>query len=102
MDVVDPWREDEGWTVTTETVCCTPDTVLGSEHLRDVYVAADPTYTGRVTVPVLWDRERQTIVNNESIDITSPACVQPFLAYLADFILCNTVELPRRSLFTVM
>ncbi|WP_255152816.1 glutathione S-transferase family protein [Halorarius halobius] len=69
MDIVDPWREDEGWEFTPEKDGCTPDTVNGCEYLRDVYVAADPEYTGRVTVPVLWDREHETIVNNESIEI---------------------------------
>lgn len=69
MDVVDPWREDEGWRFTPEKDGCTADTVNGVEFLRDVYVKADPDYTGRVTVPVLWDREGETIVNNESIEI---------------------------------
>jgi len=69
MDVVDPVREDEGWRFAPEKDGCTPDTVNGSEFLREVYVAADPDYTGRVTVPVLWDREAGTIVNNESIEI---------------------------------
>jgi putative glutathione S-transferase len=69
MDIVDPWREDEGWTFTPGKDGCTPDTVNGADFLREVYVAADPHYTGRVTVPVLWDREHETIVNNESIEI---------------------------------
>ncbi len=46
-----------------------PDPILGARHLHELYVAADPHYTGRVTVPVLWDRERATIVSNESADI---------------------------------
>ncbi len=46
-----------------------PDTVNGARHLHEVYTKARPTYTGRVTVPVLWDRERKTIVNNESAEI---------------------------------
>ncbi|MEF8842624.1 MAG: glutathione S-transferase C-terminal domain-containing protein [Haloarculaceae archaeon] len=69
MDIVDPWREDEGWAFTPGKDGCTPDTVNGCEYLRDVYVKADPEYTGRVTVPVLWDRQEGTIVNNESIEI---------------------------------
>ncbi len=69
MDVVDPWREDDGWEFTHEKDGCTPDTVNGTEYLRDVYAAADADYTGRVTVPVLWDRREETIVNNESIEI---------------------------------
>jgi putative glutathione S-transferase len=69
MDVVDPVREDDGWEFTPEKDGCTPDTVNGCAYLRDVYVKADPEYTGRVTVPVLWDKQEETIVNNESIEI---------------------------------
>lgn len=45
------------------------DPLYGSEYLHQVYTRALPDYTGRVTVPVLWDRERETIVSNESADI---------------------------------
>jgi putative glutathione S-transferase len=69
MDIVDPYRDEDGWTFTPEKDDCTPDTVNGFDHLREVYVAADPEFTGRVTVPVLWDREEDTIVNNESIEV---------------------------------
>jgi len=43
--------------------------VNGARYLREVYTKADPRYSGRVTVPVLWDRETGTIVNNESSEI---------------------------------
>ena len=46
-----------------------PDPILGASHLHQLYAAAAPRYTGRVTVPVLWDRARNTIVSNESADI---------------------------------
>lgn len=46
-----------------------PDSVNGAEFMHQVYAAADPRYTGRVTVPVLWDREHRTIANNESAEI---------------------------------
>jgi putative glutathione S-transferase len=46
-----------------------PDPILGARYLSEIYVAADPKYTGRVTVPVLWDKRRRTIVNNESAEI---------------------------------
>ena len=46
-----------------------PDPILGARHLHQLYMAAEPRYTGRVTVPVLWDRQRGTIVSNESADI---------------------------------
>jgi putative glutathione S-transferase len=69
VDVVDPHREDDGWQFTPERDGCTPDTVNGSEYLREVYQAADPDVTCRVSVPVLWDTEEGTIVNNESKEI---------------------------------
>jgi putative glutathione S-transferase len=47
----------------------TPDTVNGTSELWEVYLLANPRYTGRVTVPTLWDKERKTIVNNESSEI---------------------------------
>jgi putative glutathione S-transferase len=69
LDVVDPVREDDGWEFSPGKEGCTPDTVNGSDYLREVYTAADPDYSGRVTVPVLWDREEGTIVNNESEEV---------------------------------
>jgi putative glutathione S-transferase len=69
VDVVDPYREDDGWQFTPEKEDCTEDTVNGSDYLREVYVEADPDVTGRVTVPVLWDKKEETIVNNESKEI---------------------------------
>ena len=69
MDIVDPVRKDDGWEFTPSKQHCTPDSVNGVPHLRDVYTQADPSYTGRVTVPVLYDTETETIVNNESADI---------------------------------
>ena len=46
-----------------------PDPIYGAELLHQVYTAAKPDYSGRVTVPVLWDKESDTIVSNESADI---------------------------------
>jgi putative glutathione S-transferase len=69
MDIVDPHREDEGWEFTSGKDGCTADSIHGADYLREVYVAADADYTGRVSVPLLWDREEGTIVNNESIEI---------------------------------
>ena len=69
VDIVDPVRIDDGWEFSPEKPDCTPDTVNGSAYLREVYQQADDAYTGRVSVPVLWDREKETIVNNESSDI---------------------------------
>src|SRR5262249_17920784 len=54
----------DGWTISPGA-----DPVNDARFLWQVYVKADPDYSGRVTVPVLWDRKRATIVNNESGDI---------------------------------
>ncbi len=69
VDYVDPFRAEDGWQFTPEKESCTPDTVNDSEYLREVYQKADPDVTCRVTVPVLWDKQEQTIVNNESKEI---------------------------------
>ncbi|RPD88502.1 glutathione S-transferase family protein [Luteimonas sp. 100069] len=59
---------DKGWTFEPGPGVI-PDPHYGVQTLWQLYVRADPTYTGRVTVPVLWDRQRETIVSNESADI---------------------------------
>ncbi|MEF8780726.1 MAG: glutathione S-transferase family protein [Haloferacaceae archaeon] len=69
VSVVDPWRGDDGWQFTPGKDGCTPDELYESSFLRELYVRADPDVTGRVTVPVLWDAEEGTIVNNESREI---------------------------------
>ena len=58
----------EGWTFTDEPGTI-PDTANDIFRLHEVYTKADPGYTGRVTVPTLWDKKNQTIVNNESSEI---------------------------------
>ncbi len=58
----------EGWEF-REGPGCTPDTANGARTLREVYLKAKPDYSGRVTVPVLWDTKRATIVSNESSEI---------------------------------
>jgi putative glutathione S-transferase len=68
MSVVDPVMHEDGWEF-TEAPGCIPDTVNGFRYLRDVYTAAKRDYSGRVTVPVLWDKRHRTIVNNESAEI---------------------------------
>ena len=65
MTVVDPIRDERGWRFTAGD----PDPVNGFELLREAYVATDPDYDDRVTVPVLWDVQERRIVNNESADI---------------------------------
>ncbi|PSQ41853.1 glutathione-dependent reductase [Halobacteriales archaeon SW_7_68_16] len=69
VDVVHPYRDTDGWEFGPERDGATVDSIVGADYLRDLYVAADPSVTGRVTVPVLWDREHGTIVNNESREI---------------------------------
>ena len=65
VSVVDPRMGDEGW-VFSEARGDFPDRVHGAQRLHQLYSLADPGYSGRVTVPVLWDLQRQTIVSNES------------------------------------
>ena len=59
---------DKGWTF-DEGEGVIADPIHGAAYLYQIYTAADRAYTGRVTVPILWDRERATIVSNESADI---------------------------------
>ena len=68
VSVVSPrMSEETGWTFADGE--SSGDDVNGKEHLWQVYTLADPGYSGRVTVPVLWDKERRTIVSNESAEI---------------------------------
>ena len=69
VSVVDPWRGEDGWQFTPEKDGCTKDHLYGADYLRELYMKADSDVTGRVTVPVLWDTETETIVNNESREI---------------------------------
>jgi len=63
------WRMGpEGWTF-DEGPGVVPDPILGARCVHEIYKAASPCYTGRVTVPILWDKRTATIVSNESADI---------------------------------
>jgi putative glutathione S-transferase len=68
VSIVNSYMGDDGWTFQSG-----PDVIEDSvnhvEFLHQLYTLAQPDYTGRVTVPLLWDKERQTIVSNESADI---------------------------------
>ncbi|GIK99617.1 MAG: glutathione-dependent reductase [Alphaproteobacteria bacterium] len=68
LSVVDWLMAEHGWTF-SERPGCIPDSVNGAQYLHQIYTKAKPGYTGRVTVPVLWDRRTATIVNNESAEI---------------------------------
>jgi putative glutathione S-transferase len=66
-----PAMGEQGWTFANDPAFpdCTPDDVNGFRYLHEAYVATDPRYTGRVTVPALWDTRTRRIVNNESSEI---------------------------------
>jgi putative glutathione S-transferase len=68
LSVVDPLMAEQGWAF-SEGPGCIPDNVNGASYLHQIYTKAKPDYTGRVTVPVLWDKKTGTIVNNESSEI---------------------------------
>jgi glutathionyl-hydroquinone reductase len=68
VSVVDAIMGAEGW-VFSDAPGATRDTAEGKQRLAEIYLLASPTYTGRVTVPVLWDKRKKTIVNNESSEI---------------------------------
>lgn len=68
VSVVDPYMGEEGWQF-SEGPGCVPDPIFGAEFLREVYTRTDPSFTGKVTVPVLLDKQTKTIVNNESRDV---------------------------------
>lgn len=68
VSVVGMTMKENGWTF-NESDGSTGDPLHGSKFAHQLYTKADPNYTGRVTVPVLWDKKLQTIVNNESADI---------------------------------
>jgi glutathionyl-hydroquinone reductase len=89
ISFVDPIRDDRGWAFTEPGRY--EDPVNGFGLLSEAYHAVDPGFADRVTVPVLWDRERATIVNNESADILrmlstvfAPLAEHPVVLYPAD------------------
>ena len=68
ISVVDPLMAEDGWEF-SDFPGTIPDTVNHARYLREVYAIADAKYTGRVTVPILWDKQTASIVNNESREI---------------------------------
>ncbi|KAJ3292443.1 S-glutathionyl-(chloro)hydroquinone reductase [Rhizoclosmatium sp. JEL0117] len=71
LSVVDYLMTPEGWHFSTpeETPGCIPDDVNNAKYIKEIYFKANAEYSGRFTVPVLWDKKEQTIVNNESSEI---------------------------------
>jgi putative glutathione S-transferase len=86
VSVVHWFMGENGWSF-EEGDGVVPDPVLNARYLHEIYTAAEPHYSGRVTVPVLWDRQTRTIVNNESADIIRMlnASFDAFAAERADF-----------------
>src|SRR5262245_44145007 len=66
-----PGLREQGWTFESDPAFpdCTPDSVNNFHYLHEAYTATDAKYTGKVTVPTLWDRKTRRIVNNESSEI---------------------------------
>lgn len=68
ISIVEPFLTDKGWQF-GDFAGATTEHLHGFTHAHQLYTKADPSYTGRVTVPIMWDKQRHTIVNNESEDI---------------------------------
>tara|TARA_R110001599_G_scaffold115552_2_gene282362 strand:+ start:756 stop:1745 length:990 start_codon:yes stop_codon:yes gene_type:complete len=69
VSVVHPDMLEDGWTFDTDFNGATGDTLAGGEYARDIYLKAAPKFSGRATVPILWDIQKNTIVSNESSEI---------------------------------
>ncbi|MDJ0628045.1 MAG: glutathione S-transferase family protein [Rhodobacter sp.] len=69
VSVSHPDMLDDGWHFGSDCPGATGDTLYGLDFAHQVYTKADPQVSGRVTVPILWDKERETIVSNESSEI---------------------------------
>ncbi|SIS84549.1 putative glutathione S-transferase [Roseivivax lentus] len=69
VSVVHPDMMSDGWSFDADFPGATGDQLYGLPFARDIYLKADPGISGRVTVPILWDKQRETIVSNESAEI---------------------------------
>ncbi|MBG22589.1 MAG: glutathione-dependent reductase [Idiomarinaceae bacterium] len=69
VSAVEPLMLENGWEFAADEQHALHDPLYGFDFLYQLYLKADPNYSGRVTVPVLWDKQKQTIVSNESADI---------------------------------
>lgn len=69
VSVVEPVLTDQGWRFGSYPGATGPDTEIGAEFIHELYTHSDAGYTGRATVPILWDKRTGTIINNESADI---------------------------------
>jgi putative glutathione S-transferase len=86
VSITEPLYGKTGWEFGTEAGG-TLDDVNGKSTLAEIYLIADPQYTGRVSVPVLWDKNRRTVVNNESSEIIRMlnSAFDAFTAVRADY-----------------
>lgn len=69
VSVVNPQLTKQGWRFGGYDADTVPDDLIGAQYMHELYTHSDATFSGRATVPILWDKEQQTIVNNESADI---------------------------------
>lgn len=93
ISVVEPILTDQGWRF-GDFPGANQDTLNGATYMHELYSQADPVVNGRATVPVLWDKHKKTIVNNESADIVrmlnsafshlAPSNLDLYPAHLAD------------------
>ena len=68
ISIVHWYMGDQGWTFARDEHVI-PDPLIGADYLHQIYSAAQPNYSGRATIPILWDKTQGTIVNNESSEI---------------------------------
>ncbi len=68
ISVVHPYMGENGWTF-AEDESCVGDSINNKKYLHEIYTLAKPDYSGRVTVPALWDKHKKVIVSNESAEI---------------------------------
>lgn len=90
ISIVDPLMLENGWEF-SKYPGSIPDSVNGCDYLYQLYLKADENFTGRVTVPLLWDKKHATVVNNESSEI-----IRMFNSEFSDFTRVNTDYYPDR------
>jgi putative glutathione S-transferase len=91
VSAVEPQTSPQGWRF-GDYPGAGPDPLYGATYLHELYTRADPHYTGRVTVPLLWDKKRETVVSNESSEIIR--MLNSAFGALAD----NSIDLYPKSL----
>ncbi len=69
VSVLEPVLTDQGWRFGDFPGCSGADPHVGATYMHEIYSHSDPQVSGRATVPVLWDKKRRKIINNESADI---------------------------------